>query len=95
MPQKHYAPTKIAHPTNATAPEPNAIALPDHWVQPDFNFGDAVTDNEESGVADLGYERLNRPVIETSIDKAWGFSTYFFHTLIKQRQFWQAIYFGR
>jgi hypothetical protein len=25
------------------------------------------------------------PVIETSIDKAWGFSTYFFHTLIKQR----------
>jgi hypothetical protein len=37
------------------------------------------------GVADLGYERLNRPVIETSIDKAWGFSTYFFHTLIKQR----------
>ncbi|MEP6516420.1 hypothetical protein [Microcoleus vaginatus] len=23
-------------------------------------------------------------VIETSIDKAWGFSTYFFHTLIKQ-----------
>ncbi|MEG5031901.1 hypothetical protein [Microcoleus sp. AT3-D2] len=26
------------------------------------------------------------PVIETSIDKAWGFSTYFFHTLIKQRQ---------
>ncbi|MCC3588178.1 MAG: hypothetical protein JGK24_19075 [Microcoleus sp. PH2017_29_MFU_D_A] len=24
------------------------------------------------------------PVIETSIDKAWGFSTYFFHTLIKQ-----------
>ncbi|MCC3412662.1 MULTISPECIES: hypothetical protein [unclassified Microcoleus] len=27
------------------------------------------------------------PVIETSIDKAWGFLTYFFHTLIKQRQF--------
>ncbi|MEG4070904.1 hypothetical protein QUA42_26855 [Microcoleus sp. Pol11C2] len=26
------------------------------------------------------------PVIETSIDKAWGFSTHFFHTLIKQRQ---------
>jgi len=25
------------------------------------------------------------PVIETSIDKAWGFSTDFFHTLIKQR----------
>jgi hypothetical protein len=37
------------------------------------------------GVTDLGYERVNRPVIETSIDKAWGFSTYFFHTLIKQR----------
>ncbi|MCC3550882.1 MAG: hypothetical protein JGK07_31575 [Microcoleus sp. PH2017_24_DOB_U_A] len=32
------------------------------------------------------YERLNMPVIETSIDKAWGFLTYFFHTLIKQRQ---------
>ncbi|MEG4234104.1 hypothetical protein QUA40_18660 [Microcoleus sp. Pol11C3] len=26
------------------------------------------------------------PVIETSIDKAWGFLTDFFHTLIKQRQ---------
>ncbi|MEG4056002.1 MULTISPECIES: hypothetical protein [unclassified Microcoleus] len=26
------------------------------------------------------------PVIETSIDKAWGFLTGFFHTLIKQRQ---------
>ena len=38
----------MAHPTNATAPEQNAIALPDHWAQPDFNFGDAVTDNEES-----------------------------------------------
>jgi len=37
------------------------------------------------GVADLGYKRLNRFIIETSIDKAWGFSTYFFHTLIKQR----------
>ncbi|MBD1887690.1 hypothetical protein [Microcoleus vaginatus] len=37
-------------------------------------------------VADLQYEKLNRPVIETSIDKAWGFSTYFFHTLVKQRQ---------
>jgi hypothetical protein len=48
MPQKHYTPTEMAHPTNATAPEPNTIALPDHWVQPDFNFGDAVTDNEES-----------------------------------------------
>ncbi|MCC3621488.1 MAG: hypothetical protein JGK06_05950 [Microcoleus sp. PH2017_36_ELK_O_B] len=33
------------------------------------------------GVADLRYERLNMPVIETSIDKAWGFLTYFFHTL--------------
>ncbi|TAG69944.1 MAG: hypothetical protein EAZ23_24805 [Oscillatoriales cyanobacterium] len=30
------------------------------------------------------YERLNMPVRETSIDKAWEFSTYFFHTLIKQ-----------
>jgi hypothetical protein len=38
------------------------------------------------GVADLRYERLNMPVRETSIDKAWGFSTYFFHTLIKQRR---------
>ncbi len=38
----------MAHPTNATAPEPNAIALPDYWAQPDFNFGDTVTDNEES-----------------------------------------------
>ena len=38
------------------------------------------------GVADLGYERLNRPVIKTSINKAWGFSTYFFPTLIKQRR---------
>jgi hypothetical protein len=26
------------------------------------------------------------PVIETSIHKASGFSTFFFHTLIKQRQ---------
>jgi len=37
------------------------------------------------GVADLGYERLNMPVIEISIHKASGFLTYFFHTLIKQR----------
>jgi len=37
------------------------------------------------GVADLGYERLNRQVIETSIHKTSGFSIYFFHTLIKQR----------
>jgi len=37
------------------------------------------------GVADLGYERLNMQIIETSIHKASGFSTYFFHTLIKQR----------
>jgi hypothetical protein len=50
MPQKHYTPTEMAHPTNATAPEPNAIALPDHWAQPDFKFGDAVTDNEESSI---------------------------------------------
>ncbi|MCC3410320.1 MAG: hypothetical protein JGK24_06230 [Microcoleus sp. PH2017_29_MFU_D_A] len=33
---------------------------------------------QKPGVADLRYERLNMPVIETSIDKAWGFSTYFF-----------------
>ncbi|MEG4228522.1 hypothetical protein QUA44_20995 [Microcoleus sp. N9_A2] len=38
------------------------------------------------GVADLRYERLNMPVIETCIDKAWGFSTDFLHTLIKQRR---------
>ena len=38
------------------------------------------------GVADLGYERLNRQVIETSIHKTSGFSIYFFHTLIKQRR---------
>ncbi|MEG3920657.1 MULTISPECIES: hypothetical protein [unclassified Microcoleus] len=37
------------------------------------------------GVADLRYERLNMQIIETSIHKASGFSTYFFHTLIKQR----------
>jgi hemoglobin len=37
------------------------------------------------GVADLGYEGLNMPAIETSIHKASGFSSYFFHTLIKQR----------
>ncbi|WP_293180512.1 hypothetical protein [Microcoleus sp. PH2017_38_RDM_U_B] len=36
--------------------------------------------------SDRRYERLNMPVIETSIDKAWGFLTYFFHTLIKQRR---------
>lgn len=41
MPQKHYAPPEMAHPTHA-------IALPDYWAQPDFKFGDAVTDNEES-----------------------------------------------
>jgi hypothetical protein len=39
-----------------------------------------------SGVADLGYEGLNMQVIETSIHKTSGFSSYFFHTLIKQRQ---------
>ena len=38
------------------------------------------------GVADLRYERLNMQVRETSIHKTWGFSSYFFHTLIKQRQ---------
>ncbi len=37
------------------------------------------------GVADLWYERLNMQVRETSIHKASRFSTYFFHTLIKQR----------
>ena len=44
------------------------------------------------GVADLRYERLNMPVIETSIHKAFGFSTYFFHTMIKQHRFfgWQS-----
>ncbi|MEG4419923.1 type IV pilin-like G/H family protein [Microcoleus sp. LAD1_D5] len=39
-----------------------------------------------SGFADLRYERLNMQLIETIIHKAWGFSTYFFHTLIKQRR---------
>jgi hypothetical protein len=38
------------------------------------------------GVADLGYERLNMQAIETSIPKTSGFSSYFFHTLIKQCQ---------
>jgi hypothetical protein len=38
------------------------------------------------GVADLGYEGLNMQVRETSIHKTSGFSSYFFHTLIKQRQ---------
>ncbi|MEG3975711.1 hypothetical protein QT970_13975 [Microcoleus sp. herbarium8] len=37
------------------------------------------------GVADLRYERLNMQVIETRIHKTSEFSTYFFHTLIKQR----------
>jgi hypothetical protein len=37
------------------------------------------------GVADLGYEGLNMQVRETSIHKTSGFSSYFFHTLIKQR----------
>jgi hypothetical protein len=48
MPQKHYTPTEMAHPTNTTAPEPNAIALPDNWAQPDFKFGDTVKTNDES-----------------------------------------------
>jgi hypothetical protein len=43
------------------------------------------------GVADLQYEKLNMQVIETSIHKAWGFTTNFFHTLIKQRQKAQPI----
>jgi hypothetical protein len=38
------------------------------------------------GVADLGYEGLNMQVRETSIHKTSGFSSYFFHTLIKQRR---------
>jgi hypothetical protein len=38
-----------------------------------------------NGVADLGYEGLNMQVRETSIHKTSGFSSYFFHTLIKQR----------
>ena len=38
-----------------------------------------------SGVADLRYERLNMQVIESCIHKDSGFSTYFFHPLIKQR----------
>ncbi len=42
--------------------------------------------NKYKGVADLGYERLNMQVRETSIYKTSGFSSYFFHTLIKQRQ---------
>jgi hypothetical protein len=37
------------------------------------------------GVAELQYEKLNMQVIETSIHKASGFTTNFFHTLIKQR----------
>ena len=44
-----------------------------------------------SGVADLGYEGLNMQVRETSIHKTWGFSSYFFHTLIKQRPFSHSI----
>jgi hypothetical protein len=42
--------------------------------------------NKYKGVADLGYEGLNMQVRETSIHKTSGFSSYFFHTLIKQRQ---------
>jgi len=38
-----------------------------------------------TGIADLGYEGLNMQVRETSIYKTSGFSSYFFHTLIKQR----------
>jgi len=38
------------------------------------------------GVADFGYEGLNMQVRKTSIHKTSGFSSYFFHTLIKQRQ---------
>ena len=37
-------------------------------------------------VADLRSERLNMQVIEISTHKDSGFSTDFFHTLIKQRQ---------
>jgi hypothetical protein len=51
---------------------------------------------EKAGVADLRYERLNMQVIETTIHKASGFLTDFFHTLIKQRQsaFPNCILFG-
>jgi len=41
---------------------------------------------QKRGVGDLRYERLNMQIIETSIHKASGFLTYFFHTLIKQCQ---------
>ena len=41
---------------------------------------------KKTGVADLRYERLNIQIIETSIHNPSGFSTDFFHTLIKQRQ---------
>ncbi|MEG3908763.1 hypothetical protein [Microcoleus sp. Pol12B5] len=40
----------------------------------------------ELGVADLGYDRLNMQVIETSIHKTSGFLSDFFHTLVKQRR---------
>ncbi|MEZ2238073.1 hypothetical protein [Microcoleus sp.] len=47
---------------------------------------DEAKDTKNSGVADLRYERLNMHIIETSIHNASGFSTDFFHTLIKQRR---------
>jgi formylglycine-generating enzyme required for sulfatase activity len=50
-----------------------------------FRVAVALAVPSSLGVADLRYERLNTPVIETSIDKAWGFLTDFFHTPIKQR----------
>ncbi|WP_333377089.1 hypothetical protein [Microcoleus sp. N9_B4] len=36
-----------------------------------------------TGVADLGYESRNMQLIETSIHKTSGFSSYFFPTMIK------------
>jgi hypothetical protein len=40
----------------------------------------------KKGVAYLRYEKLNMQGIKTRIHKGAGFSTYFFHTLIKQRR---------
>jgi hypothetical protein len=46
----------------------------------------SIMQRQNLGVADLGYEGLNMQGRETSIHKTWGFSSYFFHTLIKQRR---------
>ncbi|MBE9119242.1 hypothetical protein IQ269_00080 [Tychonema sp. LEGE 07199] len=53
-------------------------------------MSDAITAISQEGVADLRYERLNMQVIETRIHKTSEFSTYFFHTLIKQRHCQQS-----